>query len=479
MANAAQMSAFETRLAAGRVRDTRRAGAWRFALAAASADLAAILSAGVVAGLGYNVAVYGAPTLSASSLGLSGFVALAYLAANALRRNFAPAHYLAAPGHWVQAMGFWNLAFLLAAFLGFLQGGDPHASRGAFVAFYVGGLGALAGADALMARLARAQAGAGRLQGARVMIVGFGPEFERLARRADGRGIVDSFVLSGEQAALDDELAAALGRARRKAPDEILIAAPQARADVLGACVRAFSQVPAVLDVHLEPGAGLAAFAGGRVVSAGGEGALRLPGRSPQGADVWLKRGFDIAVAAAALVLALPLMLGVALAIKWESSGPVFFTQVRHGYNKKPFRIFKFRTMTAREGGRRVAQATRNDFRVTRMGRWMRRFNIDELPQLVNVLRGEMSLVGPRPHALAHDRQFARAIEVYDRRHNLKPGITGWAQVHGLRGPTDTQDKIEQRVAFDLHYVDHWTLGLDLWILFRTLFSRMAYRNAF
>jgi len=109
----------------------------------------------------------------------------------------------------------------------------------------------------------------------------------------------------------------------------------------------------------------------------------------------------------------------------------------------------------------------------------MRRFNIDELPQLVNVLRGEMSLVGPRPHAIVHDREFAREIALYPRRHNVKPGITGWAQVNGLRGPTDSLDKIRRRLRCDLHYVDNWSLPLDLWILVLTLFSRAAYRNAF
>ena len=126
-----------------------------------------------------------------------------------------------------------------------------------------------------------------------------------------------------------------------------------------------------------------------------------------------------------------------------------------------------------------IVQATQKDFRVTRMGRFMRRFNIDELPQLLNVLRGEMSLVGPRPHAIAHDRLFAKEIAIYPRRHNVKPGITGWAQVNGFRGPTESIDKIADRVRYDLHYIDNWSLLMDLWILVLTLFSRTAYRNAF
>ena len=122
-------------------------------------------------------------------------------------------------------------------------------------------------------------------------------------------------------------------------------------------------------------------------------------------------------------------------------------------------------------------QATAGDPRVTRVGRFIRRYNIDELPQLINVLRGEMSLVGPRPHALAHDQLFERTIALYARRHNVKPGITGWAQVNGLRGEIDSPEKIRQRVEHDLYYIDNWSLIFDMWIIFLTVFSRKAYRK--
>jgi lipopolysaccharide/colanic/teichoic acid biosynthesis glycosyltransferase len=153
--------------------------------------------------------------------------------------------------------------------------------------------------------------------------------------------------------------------------------------------------------------------------------------------------------------------------------------QRRYGFNQKPFRIIKFRTMRTLDDGAVVPQAQRNDPRVTRIGRWLRRWNIDEVPQLFNVLKGDMSLVGPRPHALSHNREFEQRISLYARRHNVKPGITGWAQIHGFRGETDTDEKMKLRVEYDLFYIDNWSAALDLQILFRTVFSARSYRNAY
>jgi len=156
----------------------------------------------------------------------------------------------------------------------------------------------------------------------------------------------------------------------------------------------------------------------------------------------------------------------------------VFFRQQRYRFNQKPFWIFKFRTMAVHHD-QVVRQATPQDERVTRVGRHLRRWNIDELPQLINVLMGQMSLVGPRPHAVPHNQSFEDRIDLYARRHNVKPGITGWAQVNGLRGETDTEEKMRRRVEFDLYYIDNWSLGFDFQILWRTLLSPKAYRNAY
>src|SRR5207253_5773503 len=138
-----------------------------------------------------------------------------------------------------------------------------------------------------------------------------------------------------------------------------------------------------------------------------------------------------------------------------DSRGPVLFMQRRYGFNQQPFRIIKFRTTTTLDDGEVIRQARPDDLRITRVGRWLRRWNIDELPQLLNVLKGDMSLVGPRPHALSHDRDYEQRISLYARRHNVRPGITGWAQVNGLRGETDTDDKMRRRVGYDRYYLDN------------------------
>ena len=156
----------------------------------------------------------------------------------------------------------------------------------------------------------------------------------------------------------------------------------------------------------------------------------------------------------------------------------MFFRQTRHGYGSRPFRVFKFRSMRVLEDGAAFRQATKNDSRITAVGRFLRRSNLDELPQLLNVLFGDMSLVGPRPHPVALNESFSSRIMLFHRRHNIPPGITGWAQVNGFRGETDTHEKMAGRIEHDLWYIDNWSLGLDLRIMILTLFSSVAYRNA-
>jgi Undecaprenyl-phosphate glucose phosphotransferase len=191
------------------------------------------------------------------------------------------------------------------------------------------------------------------------------------------------------------------------------------------------------------------------------------------------KRLFDIAGSAAGLCVIAPLLLAVSLAVRINSPGPILFKQTRGGFNGRTFQILKFRTMHVMEDGPTITQASSHDDRVTGVGRWLRRFSIDELPQLINVLRGDMSLVGPRPHALAHDVHYSSLIANYPYRHHVKPGITGWAQVNGFRGETSTVGLMKQRIELDLWYVTNWSFWLDLRILFRTLVEVYRTRNAF
>ena len=164
-----------------------------------------------------------------------------------------------------------------------------------------------------------------------------------------------------------------------------------------------------------------------------------------------------------------------ALLIKLDSRGPIFFLQKRNGFNDQTFEIFKFRTMHVLDQGPIVIQATRNDPRVTRFGRWLRRSSIDELPQLLNVLKGDMSLVGPRPHAIAHNSEYEKLIANYAFRHHVKPGLTGWAQVNGYRGETREVEQMERRVEHDLWYINNWSPLLDLKIVLQTV--RVALRQ--
>jgi Undecaprenyl-phosphate glucose phosphotransferase len=192
-----------------------------------------------------------------------------------------------------------------------------------------------------------------------------------------------------------------------------------------------------------------------------------------------MKRAFDFASAATILLLFSPLLLITAIAIKLESPGPVLFRQRRCGFNGIPFRIFKFRTMSVMEDSDFIPQAERSDNRVTLLGRWLRRTSIDELPQLLNVIDGSMSLVGPRPHAIAHDNAFDKLVSNYAFRNHVKPGLTGWAQVHGVRGPTPSVKDVERRVEYDLWYIDNWSFALDFVILLRTIVEVLRSRNAF
>lgn len=188
----------------------------------------------------------------------------------------------------------------------------------------------------------------------------------------------------------------------------------------------------------------------------------------------------DRIIAAFILVLISPLMLTIAFAIKLTSKGPVFFKQDRHGWDGRIIRVYKFRTMVqhAEESGR-VTQAKANDARVTRLGRFLRKTSLDELPQFYNVLQGKMSIVGPRPHAVEHNEFYKDAINAYMQRHKVKPGITGWAQVNGWRGETETLEKMEKRVEYDLYYIENWSLFFDLKIIVLTFFQGFINKNAY
>ena len=197
------------------------------------------------------------------------------------------------------------------------------------------------------------------------------------------------------------------------------------------------------------------------------------------GTNELVKRVSDIVLALIILVLISPILLIVAIGVKLSSPGPAIFKQRRNGLDGDEIVVYKFRSMTTQDNGSVVHQATKHDPRITRFGAFIRRTSLDELPQFINVLQGRMSIVGPRPHAVAHNEQFRQLIKAYMVRHKVKPGITGWAQVNGQRGETDTIEKMQARVEYDLEYLRNWSLGLDLQIIIRTVRLVFFDRNAY
>lgn len=259
------------------------------------------------------------------------------------------------------------------------------------------------------------------------------------------------------------------GASAASSVDEVVIVWRDSAEEQLEAMLRELRRLPIPVKVVFE------SFTGS-VVSCNRESIGGLVAFQVQSPPLGLfertaKRSFDIIFALLALVILLPIFLVVAIAIKLDSDGPVFFLQRRRGHDDRPFRIIKFRSMIVLEDGANVPQAKLFDPRVTRMGSFLRAYSIDELPQFLNVLAGDMSVVGPRPHAVAHDDVFDRLIDEYASRRHVKPGLTGWAQIHGHRGETPTVESMQERVTYDLWYINNWSPWLDLKIVARTIFS--------
>ncbi|APQ14402.1 capsular biosynthesis protein [Pseudomonas oryzihabitans] len=263
--------------------------------------------------------------------------------------------------------------------------------------------------------------------------------------------------------------------------DTVFIALPWTAERRIDQVTRVLKRLP--VNVLLVPDLVALRYAQAPLAEVAGVHLFRVSRQALSGWAPLFKRCEDLLLAGLVLpVVALPMLL-IALAIKLDSPGPILFRQKRYGYNDRLIEVWKFRTMYACQADQDAArQTTQDDPRVTRVGRWLRRLSLDELPQLLNVLGGSMSLVGPRPHAKATQAaglRFEEAVMEYSARHRVKPGMTGWAQVNGLRGETDTLDKIERRIEYDLRYIEEWSLWLDLYILCRTPFSLLWSRTAY
>lgn len=264
---------------------------------------------------------------------------------------------------------------------------------------------------------------------------------------------------------------------QRRRIDEVLIAMPMTSELRVANLVEQLSLLP--VDIRLCPSDAAFRIPPRKLLNYGGLAVLELERRPMEGWGPIVKNVEDKVLSALLLVVFSPLLLLIALAVKLDSRGPAFFKQRRHGFNHEVFNLYKFRTMYVTEDGPVIKQAQRDDPRVTRIGRFLRKTSLDELPQLFNVLRGDMSLVGPRPHALSHNEYYSTVLGRYANRHKVKPGMTGWAQVNGYRGETDTPEKMRRRVEHDLWYIENWSVWLDLKILMRTPFYGFIGTNAF
>jgi Undecaprenyl-phosphate glucose phosphotransferase len=381
---------------------------------------------------------------------------------------------------------YWFTTGLLLAFFAFLLKIGVAYSRGAFVLFYFfAPIGLLGVRKATKIALASAVS-RGSLGRRNIMLVG---DFDEMAAlKAEdmllfsGTADVNRFTLSRnedpvERASNDERiLNAAINFARTKNCREIVLAFPWTDTDRIDFVREQIKVLP--VSARLLPDSRVRSLT---LYSSATPQVLAIEvQRAPlSAAERLAKRAIDFVIALVALILLLPVMFLTAVAIKLDGPGPIIFRQRRKGFNGQQFVMLKFRTMSVQEDGAVVSQAARHDPRVTAIGRVLRSASIDELPQLVNVLRGEMSLIGPRPHALAHDDQFQKMVGEYAFRHHVKPGLTGWAQCNGSRGATPSVEDVEWRVKLDLWYINNWSLLLDLQILLKTFFEVIRKRNAY
>ncbi len=394
---------------------------------------------------------------------------------------------------WQRVVTSWVATALFMLTLGFLLKASDQVSRAWVLGWFASGGVALLTTRGLMTLWVRQMKRRGTFD-QRVAIFGAGPQGARLAQyiqshdkltislvgfyddRRDGR-------VPAEAAGLPvlGSLKDLVTRIRHGDIDQVIVALPWSADVRLQQLVSQLALTP--VRIRLAPDLASFAFASRPVVLLGEMPVMTLFERPISGIDAWAKIIEDRVLGGIALVLAAPLLLIVAIAVRLDSPGPILFRQPREGFNNRPFHVYKFRSMYHGHAQvENIAQAQRGDPRVTRVGRVLRRLSLDELPQLFNVMEGTMSLFGPRPHAAstrAGGKLFSDVVLSYAARHKVKPGITGWAQVCGWRGETDTEDKLVKRFEHDLYYIENWSIGFDLYIMFRTLFVLVLPRNAF
>src|SRR5271166_8482 len=407
------------------------------------------------------------------------FVAILFVAAMRVQKLYSPNRLIIMDDQARSVLSAWCGAFLILASGVFTWGVSHDLSRGDILLFWAMGSAALLAHRVFWRAVLPRALESGALRGRTVVSMTCEESIpqrfvENLTRH--GYHIVAHFHVPPLEPFADEVIDNVISMCRTSDIEEIVLFVDPERMSHLRSIARRLRVLP--LPVTFVPFGTLSQLFQRAHSDIGDTVAIELQRAALSPAEQVVKRAVDIVVSTTALVALSPVLALVAIAIKLDSGGPVFFRQTRHGFNGRPFGIYKFRSMSVMENGEIIRQAQKQDARVTRVGYWIRRLSIDELPQLLNVLYGDMSIVGPRPHASSHDRYFASAIEKYAFRHHVKSGITGWAQVSGSRGETETLEKMQKRVELDLWYINNWSVWLDISIMIRTVFVVFSGENA-
>jgi Undecaprenyl-phosphate glucose phosphotransferase len=451
-------------------------------------DFVWVLLLGIGVGVAHNAVDHSGHGALRTYIGSAIVVAALFSAFASAAELHRPSNLLQIRRQIGRALLIWVMVFACLAIVAVELQIGPMFSRGAMLAFFAGGIFAIAISRILLARVLAFVVAVGALARRRIALVGAAdllanddllPIIERY-----GCSISRVFALpeglrtpNTAKHAIAARMSEVVAYARSADVDEILLAMSWSDVDLIEKAAAALKVLP--IPVKLVPDLAVGRLLARPLSEFGSAKVVEIQSAPLSAAARGLKQTLDQCLAGAALILLGPLFALTALAIRLESPGPAFFMQVRVGFNGRRFRIYKFRTMSTMDDGPVIRQAGRNDRRVTRLGRLLRKLSIDELPQLLNVLRGEMSLVGPRPHALAHDDEYSRRIASYAMRRKMKPGITGWAQVNGCRGETPDVGAMQRRVDHDLWYIECWSFWLDLRILAMTAIQLLRPRNVY
>jgi Undecaprenyl-phosphate glucose phosphotransferase len=450
---------------------------WIEAIAVCS-DLVLIPSASLVTGIAYHIAFLGGIGPIPAFLGIGVLTAVNFTAILAARAAYRPQNLVNFRKQAQESTTVWLFVFFVLSAVAFSLKISQEYSRGATLSFFAAGWLLILAWRLVIARfVTRALAGAGFAE-QKSILIGQKQQLSRTNMVEEltrcGYRPVRTFEFASNSI-LSPNASTKLGQliqdvvevTRQERIGQVFLLAPWDDWHFIERLMELLRIV--AVPIYLLPDENVARLLGYRIVNVGTAWTAELKRAPLTALEQICKRAIDLLIASAGLVLLAPLMIVVAALIKMDSRGPILFTQTRDGFNGRPFKIWKFRTMAVLEDGAVIRQATKNDSRVTRFGRLLRRSNLDELPQLLNVIAGHMSLVGPRPHASAHNSEYEKIIASYAYRYHVKPGLTGWAQVNGLRGETRTLDLMAKRVEFDLWYIDNWSLLLDVQILLRTL----------